>query len=212
MLAVSPSARTVGSTARDVYSGIDDAKVLPMLKHLNYEHGGMNVPPSDGRLLYDLIIEKGYERGLEIGTSNGYSTLWLGLAFKKTGGKVITLEIDPESGCEAQANFRRAGLDDVIDSRINDAFDEIPRIGGDFDFVFIDAWKPDYIRFLRMLRDRVVPGGAITAHNVISQRREMKDFLYVIQNDPDFDTTIHHSSSEGVSVSFIRKKNDNTGK
>jgi predicted O-methyltransferase YrrM len=197
-------------TDGDVYAGIDDASVLPMLKNLPYTHGGMNVPPEDGRLLYDLIIEKGYKRGLEIGTSNGYSTLWLGLAFRKTGGNVITLEIDEERGREAQSNFREAGLDDVIDCRINDAFAVIPTIEGEFDFVFIDAWKPDYIKFLRLLRDRVIPGGAITAHNVISQDHGMKDFLYVIENDPDFDTTIHKSSRAGVSVSFIRKKGENT--
>ena len=209
----SPLADKVSSGDNDshgVYAGIEDAKVLPMLKHLPYTHGGMNVPPEDGRLLYDLIKAKGYKRGLEIGTSNGYSTLWLGLAFRETGGKVITLEIDEDSGREARANFRKAGLEDVIDCRISDAFAEIPNIEGEFDFVFIDAWKPDYIKFLRMLRDRMVPGGAITAHNVISQDRGMKDFLYVIQKDPDFDTTIHESSPAGVSVSFVRAKSDNT--
>jgi predicted O-methyltransferase YrrM len=206
---VEPAAGDADKTG-GVFAGIDDAKVLPMLKDLPHEHGGMNVPAVDGRLLYDLIIEKGYKRGLEIGTSNGYSTLWLGLAFRETGGKVITLEIDEDSGREAQANFRKARLDDVIDSRINDAFAEIPMIEGDFDFVFIDAWKPDYIKFLRLVRDRVVVGGAIAAHNVVSQTHHMKDFLYVIENDPDFETTIHESSQAGVSVSFIRKKSDNT--
>ncbi len=189
----------------DIFGGIDDERVLPMLKHLPYRHGGMNIPPRDGRLLYNLIVERGYKRGLEIGTSNGYSTLWLGLAFRRTGGEVITLEIEPLSAKEAQENFRKAGLDDVIDARIADAFEEIPKIEGKFDFIFIDAWKPDYIEFLQMLRDRMETGGAITAHNVISQDHHMSDFLDAIENDPGLETTIFETSRAGVSVSIVRK-------
>lgn len=173
-----------------------------MLRHLPYKHGGMNVPASDGRLLYDLIIEKGYKRGLEIGTSNGYSTLWLGLGFQKTGGKLITIEIEPDRAREAPENFRKAGLDDVIDARINDAFKEIPKIQGTFDFVFIDAWKPDYIKFLSLLKPRVPMGGAITAHNVRSHHEAMRDFLNALNTDPTLDTTIDTSSRAGISVSF----------
>jgi caffeoyl-CoA O-methyltransferase len=176
-----------------------------MLKHLPYKHGGMNIPPRDGRLLYNLIVENGYRRGLEIGTSNGYSALWLGLAFRETGGEVITIEIDKPSGLEARENFARAGLDDVIDARIADAFAEIPRITGTFDFVFIDALKPDYIKFLEMIRDRMVPGGAITAHNVSSHERDTRAFLEALEADPGLETTIYRTSDAGVSVSIVKK-------
>ena len=191
----------------DAFEGIEDSKVLPMLKMkaLSYEHGEMNVPCRDGRFLYDFIIRNGYTRGLEIGTFNGYSTLWLGLAFRKTGGRVITIEYDRVSGEEAKRNFGKAGLEDVIDSRINDAFEEIPKIDGNFDFVFIDAWKPDYVKFLRLLKDRVSPGGAIVAHNVTNQARDMQEFLEAIRNDPTLETTFHEISAEGFSVSIKRK-------
>lgn len=188
-----------------IYSGITDERVLPMLKDLPTEHGGMNVPAADGRFLYDLIIEKGYSRGLEIGTSNGYSTLWMGLAMRKTGGKLITIEYERLRGLEAQENFEKAGLDDIIDLRINDAFKEIPAIEGKFDFIFLDAWKPDYIKFLELIRDRVVPGGAIAAHNVIAQERSMRDFLEAIENDPGLETTYIEESSEGISLSIVKK-------
>jgi caffeoyl-CoA O-methyltransferase len=190
---------------KDVFGGIDDARVLPMLKHLPYRYGGMNIPPRDGRLLYNLILSRGYKRGLEIGTSNGYSTLWLALAFRETGGEVITLEIEEPSGMEARENFKKSGLDGVIDSRIVDAFEEIPRIEDQFDFVFIDAWKPDYPRFLKLLRDRVSPGGAITAHNVLSHGSDMRAFLDAIESDPGLETTIYRTSEAGVSVSIVRK-------
>lgn len=184
------------------FKGITDMQVLPLLKHLPYRYGGMNIPAKDGRFLYDLIMEHHYKRGLEIGTSNGYSTLWLGLAFKQTGGKVITIEINVNRGREAEKNFKKAGLDKVIDSRINDALAEIPQLKGDFDFVFIDAWEPDYIKYFNMLKDRIVPGGVITAHNVIGFSDSMQDFLIAIKSDKNFDTSVNHASREGISVSY----------
>ncbi len=196
-----------GDVFADAFAGIEDSKVLPMLKMkgLSYEHGEMNVPCKDGRFLYDLIIRNSYTRGLEIGTFNGYSTLWFGLAFRKTGGRVITIEYDRVSGEEARKNFEKAGLEGVIDSRINDAFEEIPKIEGNFDFIFIDAWKPDYVKFLRLLNDRILPGGAIVAHNVTNHARDMQGFLEAIQNDPTLETTFHEISAEGFSVSIKRK-------
>lgn len=191
----------------DAFEGIEDEKVLPMLtmKDLTYEHGEMNIPIRDGRFLYDLILEHGYKKGLEIGTYNGYSTLWFGLALRKTGGKIITIEIDEASALEAQKIFKKAGLDGVIETRVNDAFKEIPKIEGQFDFIFIDANKEDYIRFWEMLKDRLTPGGAILGHNVTNYARDMEDFLGAIRTDPDFTTTFHETSSEGISVS--KKKN-----
>jgi len=176
-----------------------------MLKHLSFRHGGINVPAADGRLLYDLILENGYKKGLEIGTSNGYSTLWIGLAFKKTGGHVITLEIDEDRGIEARENFKKAGLDNIIEGRIGDALKEIPKIDEEFDFVFIDAWKPDYKKYLDLVYPKLKKGGMITAHNVTGQGRQMSDFLDAINNDPNLETRIDHSSRSGISISI--KKN-----
>jgi predicted O-methyltransferase YrrM len=188
----------------DPFEGITDEKVLPMLKHLPYRHGGMNVPSEDGRLLYDIILTKGYKRGLEIGTSNGYSALWLGMAFKATGGRLITMEIEPQRAREAKENFKHAGLDNIIESRINDALKEIPALEGNFDFVFIDAWKPDYIKYLELNLPKMKPGGVITAHNVTSQGSSMRDFLDEIQQNPKLRTTIDRSSRAGVSISYVK--------
>jgi predicted O-methyltransferase YrrM len=174
-------------------------------KELTYVHEDMNVPYRDGRFLYDFIIEKNYKYGLEIGTFTGYSALWMGLALKKTGGRLITIEIDKGYGQVAQQNIRKAGLENVIDSRINDAFEEIPKIEGKFDFVFIDAWKPDYVKFLHLLKDRISPGGAIIAHNVKNYARDMREFLVAIQSEPSFETTFYEISAEGFSVSLKRK-------
>ena len=137
------------------FRGARGFEVVPLLKDFPSVHEDMNIPCRDGRFLYDLILRKGYKRGLEIGSFTGYSALWMGWAFKKNGGRLITIEVDPGTGEEARKNILRAGLDGVVDARIADAFAEIPRIQGEFDFVFIDAWKPDYIKFLNLVRDRV---------------------------------------------------------
>jgi len=195
---------SAASQNKDPYQGISDENVLPMLKHLPYRHGGMNVPASDGRILYDIIKEHGYTRGLEIGTSNGYSALWLGLAFKENGGRLITIEIEPQRAREARENFKHAGLQDVIESRVNDALKEIQTVEGKFDFVFIDAWKPDYLKYLELVLPKMKPGGVITAHNVTSQGGLMRGFLNEIHSNPRLETTIDRSSRAGVSISYIK--------
>jgi caffeoyl-CoA O-methyltransferase len=189
----------------DSFRAIEDERILPMLKHLPRQHGGMNVPAMDGRFLYDLILEKGYTRGLEIGTSNGYSGLWIGLALKKNNGRLVTLEINPQAADEARNNFTKAGLNDVIEVRTANALEEIPNVPGTFDFVFIDAWKPDYHKYFQLVKDRVKAGGAITAHNVTGgSAASMKDFLDAIQKDPTLDTRIHRLSGQGISVSIVK--------
>jgi len=194
----------LGEVFPDVFEGLPDSKVLPLLKDFPSEHEDMNVPCRDGRFLYDLILRKGYKRGLEIGSFTGYSALWMGSAFEKTGGKLITIEIDSGPGEKARQNIMRAGLDRVVDARIADAFLEIPLITGEFDFVFIDAWKPDYVKFLSLLRNRVVSGGAIVGHNVTNYAHDMQDYLAAIKSDSGLETTFEELSAEGMSVSLVR--------
>ncbi|MGB3861589.1 MAG: class I SAM-dependent methyltransferase [Candidatus Aminicenantaceae bacterium] len=191
----------------EAFEGLEDSKVLPLLKceGLTYTHEDMNVPVKDGRFLHDFIVEHGYKRGLEIGTFTGYSTLWMGLGFRKTDGELITIEIDSSYGQVAQQNFLKAGLDDVIESRISDALKEIPQVEGTFDFVFIDAWKPDYLKYFGLLRDRMRPGGVIIAHNVINYARDMQEFLDAIKNDSGLETTFNELSGEGMSISIVKK-------
>lgn len=191
----------------DAFEGLEESKILPLLKvdGLVSGHEEMNVPCRDGRFLYDLILEKHYKRGLEIGTFTGYSTLWMGAALQKTGGKIFTIEIDPSYARIARENFKRAELENVIDSRINDAFEEISVIEGTFDIIFLDAEKRDYLAFFNLLKDRINSGGAFVAHNVTNYARDMRDFLSAVQNDPGFETSFHEMSAEGFSMSIKRK-------
>ena len=112
----------------------------------------MNVPSSDGRALYDLIIEHNYTKALEIGTSTGHSGIWIAWALSKTGGRLITIEIDERRYRTALANFDEAGLSEYIDARLADAHDLVLRLEGPFDFVFSDADKGWYTNYLKALR------------------------------------------------------------
>jgi predicted O-methyltransferase YrrM len=113
------------------------------------------------------------------------------------GGGAVLDEVNGE-------NFKRAGLDGIIESRINDALKEIPAMEGKFDFVFIDAWKPDYIKYLKLILPKMRSGGVITAHNVSSQGSSMRDFLEEIGQHPGLITTIDHTSRAGVSISYVK--------
>jgi predicted O-methyltransferase YrrM len=124
------------------------------------------------------------------------------LGARQTGGRVVSIEYDPERAAEGAANISRAGLADIVRHVHGDAFVEIPKLTGTFDFVFLDAWKPDYIKFFQMVAPRMAPGGLFLAHNVVNKKEEMGPFLDAIQTDPLFFTTIVSPSSEGMSISY----------
>jgi caffeoyl-CoA O-methyltransferase len=168
------------------------------------QHGMMNIAPSEGEYLSNLVVKLKAKRVLEIGTSHGYSGIWLALGLSQTGGQLVTLDIDKGRHAMAVQNFRAAGLAAYADLRLTDALKEIPKIDGPFDLVFIDAWKPDYIRYLKMVLPKMRPGGAIAAHNVKSQASEMEDFLQEIQTNPALKTEFVTVGPSGLSISYIR--------
>jgi len=169
------------------YRGLRRSAALDVIREMQH---GQGVTAVEGRHMYDFIVARGYTRGLEIGTAHGYSTLWLGLALEPRGGSLVTIEIDPATAAIARANIRRAGLEAVIDSRLNDAFAEIPRLAGDFDFVFIDPGTFDNRRFLELLSSRIRPGGAILAHNATFMRWQQPEYWRAIHERPEFETSV----------------------
>ncbi len=177
-----------------------------VLQHLAWmrEHqtGMMNVAPREGEYLHDLLIKLKARRVLEIGASNGYSGIWMGLALKKTGGKLITLEIDPGRGGLARENFSKTGMNDVIELRLTDALKEVPKLLGPFDLVFIDAWKPDYMKYLEMAVPLVRPGGVIVAHNTRSHAQELTEFIQAVKTHPQLTTEFVELGPGGFSVSW----------
>jgi predicted O-methyltransferase YrrM len=160
------------------------------------------VSEEDGRLLRVLAASNRATRALEIGGAYGYSAIWIALGLRATGGRLISIEFDPERARQAQTNIHRAGLSGIVTVVPGDAFKEIPKLPGKFDFVFLDAWKRDYKRFFDLVWPRLEPGGLFLAHNVVNKRSEMGDFLDAIQNNPAAFTSIVTPSGEGMSISL----------
>jgi caffeoyl-CoA O-methyltransferase len=166
------------------------------------DKGQLAVSEEDGRFLRILIASTHRKRALEIGGASGYSAIWMAQAMRLTGGTLVTIEYDPQRAKELADNVRRAGMTDVVRVVAGDAFQEIPKLQGTFDFVFLDAWKRDYRRFFDLVLPRLDTGGLFTAHNVVNKRSEMGDFLDAIQHNPAVWTTIVAPSGEGISISY----------
>ena len=175
------------------------AQLLATIKKA--DAGQLSVSEEDGRFMRVLIASHGVKRALEIGGASGYSAIWLGLGLRETGGHLTTIEYDPGRAAAAADNIKRAGMADVVTVVHGDAFKEIPKIAGTFDFVFLDAWKPDYKRFFDLVFPRVVPRGLFLAHNVVNKQGEMRDFLSAIGDSSAIASSIVRPGSEGMSVS-----------
>jgi len=180
-----------------------DTRALERLKWMRQNEGNLwNVNPDEGAFLRDLAERVHAKAGLEIGTSNGYSSIWIGMGLRQQGGHLLTLEIDEGRAKLAQANFHAAGLDSVITLKLGNALKEVPKLTGPYDFVFIDAWKQDYVKYLEMVIPIVSPGGVIVAHNVTDLREELTDFVRAVQTNPQLKTTIENPGPGGFSVSY----------
>jgi predicted O-methyltransferase YrrM len=179
------------------------ARVLASIKQKDKEQYA--VSEEDGRLLRILAGARSSRHALEIGGASGYSAIWIGLALRETGGELTTIEYDAARAHEARANIERAGLAKIVRVIAGDALAEIPKLPGTFDFVFLDAWKRDYLKFFELTFPRLEPGGLFVAHNVVNKRDEMKDFLDAVLARPDSWTTIVSPSGEGMSVTLKRR-------
>ncbi len=151
---------------KDADAADTDARVRKFLQSPGRSWYRMSVPDVDGRALHDIVIKHGYKNALEIGTGSGRSAIWIAWALSKTGGKLITIEIDPGAHQEALANFRITGLEKYIDARLGNAHKLVPELPGPFDFVFCDADKEWYSNYLDAVLPKLTVGGCFAAHNV----------------------------------------------
>ena len=193
-----------GLSARPALGESDlDSRVSQFLKQARGSWTGWNVPYEDGKTLYGLVLRGNYRNILEIGTSTGHSTIWLAWAASKTGGKVITIEIDEERLRVARENFRKAGVADLIDARLGDAHEVVPALKGPIDFVFSDADKDWYLRYFQDLGQKMSLNGCFTAHNVLWEHDPgIRSFLDYVRKNPKFRTTIEKGSGEGISINY----------
>ena len=189
-----------------------DKKVREFLNQHSRQWYDMNIPSADGQLLYDIIVKNNYKSALEIGTSTGHSGIWIAWALSKTGGKLITIEIDEGRHKRALENFRQAGLSEFIDARLADAHKLVKELKGPFDFVFSDADKDWYKNYFTDIDPKLKVGGCFTAHNVSERSRGYGGysgqaiFLEYVRSLKNYETTIN-SAGGGVSISYKKSEN-----
>jgi caffeoyl-CoA O-methyltransferase len=180
-----------------------DEKVRMFLENRKGTWHDWNVPYSDGNVLYDVILKNRYTKAIEIGTSTGLSAIWIAWALSKTGGKLITIEIDEGRHKKAVANFREAGLSEYIDARLADAHDLVKKLEGPFDFVFSDADKDWYKNYFIALAPKLEVGGCFTVHNASNTGMAgIREFMDYVKSLPNFRTTIDTTSRAGISISY----------
>ena len=146
-----------------------------------------NVEPESALFLAMQIHIQQSKEILEIGTSTGYSTLWLAHAVQQTQGRVTTLEIDAARTAQAQHHAQELGLDDVIDFWVGDAEKYLTKTTQQYDFIFLDAERDAYVGYWAFLQKMLNPcGGVLIVDNVISHAAQVKCFIELIENDPRF--------------------------
>lgn len=204
--AAHPPTSAKATVGTPIPAGVDPAVAKLLAGIRAADKGQLAVSEEDGRFLRVLVGSIGARQVLEIGAASGYSAIWMGLGLRETGGRLVTIEYDPIRAKEAAANVQRAGLSDIVQVIAGDAFKAIPKVQGQFDLVFLDAWKPDYKKFFEMVFPRVTPGGLFLAHNVINKKNDMLDFLSIIETHPQALTTTVSPGHEGISMTYKRRK------
>lgn len=179
-----------------------DNRVQQFLNDNQGKWRSLNVPYEDGKVLFDIILENNYQSALEIGTSTGHSTIWIAWALSKTGGKLVTVEIDKDRQKEAIRNLEKVGLSDLVDFRLGDAHEIVKEVEGPFDFVFSDADKSWYVQYFKDVDPKLEKGGCFTAHNVLQNQPGIKEYLDYVKRHSGYTTTINRSSGSGIAISY----------
>lgn len=149
-----------------------------------------NVSRETGCFLNKIVELKNCKNGIEVGTSNGYSGIWLGKAFKNNNGKLTTIEFFDKRQSVARENFDKCGLAETITTKLGSACDILQEWEDKIDFAFIDANKSLYIEFFRLIDKHLVKGGVFTADNITSHPEKVKDFVKTIKEDKRYQTEI----------------------
>ena len=188
----------IGFNGIMVYSAEQNKKSIEFRNEFinNFHRTGLNTTPGDAMMLRILVESSGAKRGIEVGSASGFGAINMGIAFEKTGGHLYTLEIDPKSAEVCRDNLQKVGLENTVTCILGDALKTLPTLEGEYDFIFIDALKQDYMKYFKSVEAKLKPGSVIVADNVIQSARAMRDFLDYIQNSPDYDTVIIRSSME----------------
>ncbi|GAB3886361.1 class I SAM-dependent methyltransferase [Kibdelosporangium lantanae] len=144
-----------------------------------------NLEPDTARMMSVVARAAGARRVLELGTSNGYSTIWLADTVRATGGTLVTVDIDAGRSAMAAANLERAGLAGFVELRVQDAAETLRDSADDaWDLVFLDAERPHYVSYWPDLVRTIRPNGLLVVDNVLSHADQVAEFRAIVSADP----------------------------
>jgi predicted O-methyltransferase YrrM len=181
-----------------------EQKILATLDEMRRGERYANVSETDGRLLRLLTEAVGAKRVVEIGTSTGESGVWFALALRKTGGRLLTHEINAERAKIARENFEKAGVAKLITLIEGDAHEAVLHHKKAIDVVFLDADKEGYVDYLNKLLPLVRPGGLIIAHNM-NRRQADPRYVEAITKNPSLETSFLLMEGTGVGVTMKKR-------
>ena len=171
----------------------------------DFKRIGLNTTPGDAMTLRILVQASKAKRGVEVGTATGYGAINMGIGFERNGGHLFTVDIDPKMVQTATQNLKAVGLEKTVTVIEGDALKVLPTLEGEYDFVFLDALKRDYLKYFQALSPRLKKGALVVADNVIKSAREMQDFLDAMERNPDYEKVIIRASldkGDGIAIYF----------
>ena len=161
----------------------------------------LNLEPDTAQLVYILVRSSGAKRVLEIGTSNGYSTIWLASAVAPHGGRVATVDLSAEKQAMARENLRRAGLLASVELLLGKAATVVNELAGPFDVVFFDADRTGAAGNLKALMPKLSAAVLLLADNVLSHPDEIAGYLAAVKSLSDFEHVVV-PVGKGLSVAY----------
>ncbi len=170
------------------------AERLQLLK--DWKHQGLDTTEGDASLLRILVAAAGAKRGVEVGSFKGFGAINMGMSFERNGGRLTTLEIDPDTADQCRENIKKAGLQETVNVVTGDALKTLPELEGEFDFVFLDAKKQDYLKYLKAIEPRLKAGTLLVADNTIRSAKAMQDFLDYLNESTEYDAATIRASIE----------------
>jgi predicted O-methyltransferase YrrM len=148
-----------------------------------------SIPPEAGELIHGIILATGAKRAVEIGTSYGYSALWIASALAENGGRLITIDHEHRKSEAAHANLNEAGLADIVELRTGTALDILEELDGPFDFAFNDADKENCQAYVEAIADKLSDRAVVITDNTTTHAEELAGFMKWIRQHPDFYST-----------------------
>jgi len=162
----------------------------------DFKHIPLDSTAGDAMLLRILVGSMKAQRGVEVGAARGFGAINMGIAFERTGGRLYTIDIDPDMVEACRKNLAAVGLEKTVTVLEGDALKVLGELEGEFDFVFLDAVKRDYFRYFKAIEPKLRPGAMVVADNAIQSAAAMKDFLDFMRNSPDWEMVVVRASME----------------